>query len=164
MAKVTIKHDGINDPDAKIPPKRTPVPAGQYAAIIASVKSGATKKHLAKITVEYQLLYGITEADPHSEIHKGRRVWQDYVLEPDDDYPDISQRRRFELRQLLDECDVTIDDDGSFDTDHLDQKPVVITVRHRPGSEKDPDTGEVPVFTNVVRVESSEQVAEDDLI
>lgn len=164
MAKVTIKHDGIKDPDAKIPPKRTPVPAGQYAAIIASVRSGATKKHLAKITVEYHLLYGITETEPHDETHKGRRVWQDYVLEPDDSYPDISQRRRFELRQLLDECDVEIDDDGAFDTDHLDQKPIVITVRHRPGTEKDPDTGEYQVFTNVVRVASPEQVDADDLV
>lgn len=164
MAKVTIKHEGINDPDAKVAPKRTPVPPGQYAALIVRVATGATKKHLAKITVEYQLLYGITEADPHDLAHKGRRVFQDYVLEPDDSYPDISQQRRYELRMLLDACDAEIDADGAFDTDDLDQQSVIITVRHRPGSTPDPDTNEVPIFTNVVRVESAEQVPEDEIV
>lgn len=165
MAKVKITHPSITNEDATQAPKREPVPEGKYAALIMSANLGATQgtPPLGKVVVEFQVLFGITEENAHDETYQGRRVYQDYILEHDPSMPDLSATRRYELRMLLDACDVKYDDEG-FDTDELTTKNVIITVRHRKGRQLDPDTNKFPVFTNVVKVDTTEEVGADDIV
>lgn len=174
MAKVTVGHPGMDSDDANVRPRRDPPTEGKYAAFIANVtvdQTAWTAPPVPKIRVEFQLKYRFNSEDNpvETDIDKtesGRRVWQDFILAPIEKLPDLSLTHRYELRQLLDACDVERDPDGSFDTDHLLQKPVYIVVKHRPGKEKDrdPETGELPKFTNVTRIESSTPVAADDIL
>ena len=41
---------------------------------------------------------------------------------------------------------------------------MIITVRHRTGNQKDPDTNQFPVFSNVKKVDTAEAVNEEDLL
>lgn len=165
MPEVKVTHKGLTSDEAKEAPKRTPVPAGNYHAIImgAALKMTKGAPPLQKVSVEFQLLYGIEEnGSGHDEGSQGRRVWQDYIVEDDDRYPDISETRRHELRQLLDATEIAFTDSG-FNSDHLLNKSVVITIRHRKGDRADED-GNFPIFTNVVKVDTAEAVAADDLV
>lgn len=165
MARVRVTHQNITSEDASKKPKRVLVPAGQYAAMIMSANQGATKGNppLAKVAVEFQIKYGLGEdGTEHDETHQGRRVYQDFVLEDDPTMADMSAQRRWELRMLLDACDVKFDDEG-FDTDELLEKHVIITVRHRKGREQD-DDGNPIFFTNVTKVDSEEAIDGDTLI
>ena len=166
MAKVKITHPDIKGDDAKVAPKREPVPEGKYAALITKAGVGTTKGDppLVKVSVAFQLLHGITEENEHDETHSGRVVFQDYILEHDESMPSLSEQRRYELRGLLDATNVEVDDDDSFDPEHLKEKNVIITVRHRTGNQKDPDTGQFPVFSNVKKVDTAEAVNEEDLL
>lgn len=165
MAKVKVSHPNITSEEAKEAPKREPVPPGKYHVLIMNVNQGSTKHStpLSKISVEFQILFGLGEdGQKHDEEHAGRRVYQDFILEHDPSMPDLSEQRRWELVMLLDACNVEYDDDG-FDTDHLKEKAVIITVRHREGSKTD-DDGNKRIFTNVVKVDSSEPVDEEDIV
>lgn len=164
MAKVSVKHKSITSDEAKEAPKREPVPVGDYHAIIMNVMEGATRHEnpLSKISVEFQVLFAVDEEGNQDDTHAGRRVYQDYILEEAEGMPDMNEQRRYELVMLLDGCGVEYDDDG-FDTDHLKEKTVVITVRHRTGNSKD-DEGNPRIYTNVVKVDSTEAVAEGDVI
>jgi hypothetical protein len=165
MPEVKVTHAGLKGDDAKVAPKRTPVPEGLYHAIIMSASLRTTKGSppLQKVSVEFQILFGVDEgSEAHDETQQGRRVYQDYILEADERWPDISDQRRYELRQLLDATEIPFTDDG-FNTDHLINKSVKVTVRHRKGSEADSD-GNLPIFTNVVKVDTAETVSADDLV
>lgn len=165
MPKVQVTHKKLTDPNAKKAPRRDPVPVGRYHSIIMNVSQGTTKhdEPLLKITCEFQLVALIKEEGELEEKGiQGRRVYQDFIIQHSDDMPDMSERWRYELVSLLDATDVEYDDEG-FDTDDLMQKPVIITVRHREGDKVD-DNGEPIIFTNVKKVESPEEVDEDELI
>lgn len=165
MAKVPVKHSDITSDDAKKAPKREPIPIGRYHAVTMKVNQGITghkPEPFAKISVEFQIVAMIGEDGELDESHKGRRVYQDYILEPDEMRPDLSEQWRYELVQLLDACDAEFDEDG-FDDDDIKQKRVIISIRHRQGDKTDED-GNTIVFTNVKKVESAEEVSEDDLI
>jgi hypothetical protein len=165
MAKVKVAHKGLGSDDAKDAPKREPVAPGQYAAQTMGAVFGPTRHSppLEKVSVEFQILYGIgADGDEHDETFQGRRVYQDYILEPDPSMPDLNDQRRFELRQLLDATAAPFDDDG-FDTDDLINKTVHITIKHRKGKQPD-DDGHYPVFTNVTKVDTAEKVEADDLV
>jgi hypothetical protein len=164
MARVAVTHKNLTSEEATEAPKREPVPPGKYAAVIMNVSAGSTKHTtpLSKISVEFQIVHMIMEDGEKEETHASRRVYQDFILEDDPSMPDLSEQRRYELRMLLDACDVTFDDEG-FDTDHLKEKAVHITVRHREGNKVD-DDGNKRIFTNVVKVDSAEEIAASDLV
>jgi hypothetical protein len=110
------------------------------------------------MSVEFQILHN----DKKEETEAGRRVFQDYILEKDPAKPDLNAQRRWELRMLLDAAGVPYTDEG-FNTDHLLTKTVKITVRHRNGTQVDED-GKLPVFTNVVKVDTTEEIKDEDLV
>lgn len=164
MPKVKVTHPNMSSPDATTPPVRTPIEPGVYEAAIVNVGVGTTKgdHKLMKITVSYQVLARILEDGGKEPVEAGRRVFQDYILEADPNYPDLSDQRRFELRQLLDAANVEFDDDG-FDTDAFVTEPhrrVRITVRHREGNETD-ENGKKRVFTNVSKVDANFDLADE---
>jgi hypothetical protein len=166
VPEVKVTHRDLKSDDAKTAPKRTPVPPGIYHALIMSASLKMTKGSppLQKLSVEFQLLFGVGEegSTEHDETHQGRRVYQDYILEDDERWPDISAQRRYELRQLLDATEIAFTDTG-FNSDHLINKNVVITVRHRKSDQQDED-GNYRVFTNVVKVDTAEAVDSADLV
>jgi len=164
VPEVKITHPSITSDDAKTAPKREPVPAGTYHAVVVSAPAGATRHHppLAKVSVEFQILFSVGDNGAHDETHQGRRVYQDYILEPEESKPDMSEIRRYELRMLLDAAEVEYTDSG-FNTDHLINKTLVITVRHRKGNKQN-DDGTFPIFTNVVKVDTAKSVDEADLV
>lgn len=168
MPVVKVTHPDITDEDAKKPPKRDPVPEGDYAAIIMKAPAGATKASeksptpLAKIAVEFQILYAIAKDGSTDDALKGRRVFQDFVLEPDETMPDLSKRRAYELVMLLDATSVAYTK-TEFNSDHLISKSVKITVKHREGDKKD-DEGDFPIFTNVTRIDTLASADSDDLV
>lgn len=165
MAKVKVTHPKLTSDDAKEAPKREPIPPGRYCAMIMKAAEGSTKHTtpLSKISVEFQILYGLGEdGQGHDETHLGRRVYQDYILEHDPTMEDLSEQRRWELVMLLDGAGVDYDDDG-FDPDHLKEKTVIITVRHREGTKTD-DDGNKRIFSNVTKVDSTEAVSADDIV
>lgn len=161
MPEVKVKHDKLTDPDAaNKPPKRDPVAPGVYVAIIMAAPMGVTKgaPPLSKMSVEFQILHN----DKNDALEQGRRVFQDYILEKDPATADLNAQRRWELRMLLDAAGVAYTDDG-FNTDHLLTKTVKITVRHRNGKQVD-EEGKLPVFTNVVKVDTAEEISDEDLV
>jgi hypothetical protein len=156
MAKVKTTYENLAGEEATKPPVRKPVAAGQYLAAIIAVALGATRgaKPLSKMTVQYQIIHRIEEGKEPSLDEAGRRVFQDYILE--DDGGEMSELRRFDLRQLLDAAQVPFDD-NSFDTDDFLTEPhkkVVITVKHREGAEVD-ENGEKRIFANVTKVDGN---------
>jgi len=161
VPEVKINHDKLTDPNAsQKPPKREPVPPGVYIATIMAAPMGVTKGSppLNKISVEFQILHD----DKNVATEAGRRVFQDYILEKDPAKTDLNAQRRWELRMLLDAAGVVYTDDG-FNTDHLMTKTVKITVRNRNGTQQDED-GKYPVFTNVVKVDTTEEIRDEDLV
>lgn len=161
MPEIKTNHDKLTDPNAlQKPPKRPPVAAGVYVAIIMAAPLGVTKGSppLNKISVEFQILH----SEKNDETEAGRRVFQDYILEKDPSKADLNAQRRWELRMLLDAAAVAYTDDG-FNTDHLLTKVVKITVRHRNGTQVDED-GKLPVFSNVVKVDTTEEIRDEDLV
>lgn len=167
MARVAVSHPGINDDESKTAPRREPPEEGRYAAIIMKATQGVadwTAPPVRKLTVEFQLKYMVNPDGSNSDADSGRRIWQDYICDPIPAMPDLSLTHRHELRQLTDACDVKRDPDGGFDDDELLQKSVFIVVKHRKGKKKDPATDEYPKFTNVTRVESTEVIADDDVL
>jgi len=160
MPQVKVTHDALTGEDAKQAPRREPVPPGDYVAVIANAPLGVTKGQppLQKISIEYHILYACTE--PKDTTHEGRHVYQDYILEKDPRTPDLTQQRRRELRMLLEATGISFSDDG-FNTDHLVTKVVKISIKHRKGKQPDED-GNLPTFTNVVRVDTAETVDTSD--
>jgi hypothetical protein len=161
VPQVNIKHQNIKGDGAKKPPKRDPVPEGTYAAIIMKAPLKATNHDtpLAKIAVEFQLLYTINEDGSKDDSIKSRRVFQDFILEPDDAMPDMSATWLYELRMLLDATGVEFTDEG-FNSDHLVNKSVRITVKQRSGGLD--DDGEPRIFTNVKKIDSLDGSADDE--
>lgn len=171
MAKVKVGHTNVTGDEAKKPPKRDPVDAGWYNALIVAATLATTTKSpiLTKVAVQFQILSRLPDDGEdklpdgvNSEKDAGRRVFQDYILEPDPTMPQMNEQRRYELRCLLDAAEAKFDDDG-FDTDDLIDKPVKIKVTNRAGNKVGED-GEVPIFSNVRKVESLATVEADDLV
>lgn len=162
MPEVRVTHDAMTDEGAAAkPPRREPVPAGTYIALIVAAPLGITRgtPPLQKLAVEFQILH---ETETNDEAQAGRRVYQDFILEKDPSKPDLNLQRRWELRMLLDATAVSYTDAG-FNSDHLVTRAVKITVFNRNGTKVDED-GHVPVFTNVKRIDSAEEVSPDDLV
>lgn len=160
MPQVKISHPSITDDSAKAPPPRDPIPPGIYHAIIMSAVQGITNNSppQVKLTVEYQILF---EDATHNDALAGRRVFQQYVLEPVPN-PQLAALHRHELRQLLDATGIPYTDDG-FNSDHLQTKVVKITVRQKTGTQAGAD-GVLPVFTNVIRVDTAEVFEEGAIL
>lgn len=161
MPEVKVTLDSLTDESAKVAPLREPVPPGVYQAVIMAAPLGVTKGPpvLQKISVEFQILFN---DEDKGDAQSGRRVYQDYLLEKIPGNPSFTQQRRYELVQLLEACGVPYTE-NSFNTDHLVNKVVKITVRHRKGkAEKQGDP--IPVFANVAKVDTAEDVAEGDLV
>jgi hypothetical protein len=166
MPEVKVTHDSLKDPTAKEPPPRDPVAPGNYVALITSAVQGVTKGTpiLTKVTVQYQLMHMELEDGALDDTYQGRVVYQDYILEKDPkSNPEMNQRRRYELVQLLEATNTPYTDDG-FNTDHLANKTVRVLIRHRPGKQIDPVTNMIPVFANVVKVDTTEAAAAGDLV
>lgn len=165
MPEIRVKH---NIATATEPPRREAVPSGTYEAMIANVVDGATRTTppRAKITMEFQ----IVKDDAGDNKYNGRRVYQDFVIEPGGEYDD---REKWRLKQALEavKCPYRIEDGCTmFNTDHLVGKSVKITIKTAPGK-PDPKELEKPVeqrkppqeFSRVERVDTV-MVNEDDLI
>ena len=163
MPQVAIKHASITDPDAKKAPKRLVVPPGDYAVIIMSATFGATKGKppLAKVSVEFQVIHRFIEDEDNDLELKKRRIYQDFILEPSGEFPDIDAMRRHELVMLLDATETAYTDAG-FNTDHLISKCVRITIKHRTSGEN--DDGTPRVFTNTTKIDTLEEIDEEDLV
>ncbi len=161
--KVKFKTTKLTDPKtAEKPPPREPVAEGVYGASIMAIAMGTTNTTpvLQKMTCEFQVLYACESNDRK---YAGRRVFQDYVLEEwPNDTEGRTQRDMYSLTQLLRNAGVPFTDDG-FNANLLIGKSVKITVRHRKGSKVD-ENGQRPVFTNVVMVDSIEDVNTEDLV
>lgn len=165
MPEVKVSHPTISGDDAKKRPRREPVPDGQYAAIIMGAPLGGTSTSppLQKLSIEFQVLYAINEDKSHDDTYKGRRVYQDYILEHDAANQEWSEKRRWQLRMLLDASEIPFTDSG-FNSDHLVNKTVLITVYTKAGKERDADTGEIIQFTNIKRVDSLTQIADSEIL
>jgi hypothetical protein len=154
----------LKDPDAAKLPLRQVVPEGKYDSVIMKVDHGVTKTipPLTKISVEFQIIKHADGADG-ADACKGRRVWQDFVLEnaPDAD-PFMVQLRRRSLVQLLEAASCAYTEEG-FNTDHLLGRTVKITVIHRKGSQPGAD-GSVPTFANVREIDMAEKLSEDNTV
>lgn len=163
MARVAVSHEGMKDPGAAVAPKREPVPEGTYMALITKTVMGSTNKApiLSKMSVEFQILHGFRSAEK-DETHSGRRVYQDYILDPDPRYEDLSKTRRAELVQLLEATSAPFDAAG-FDDDDILNKTVKIVVKHRKSREPDSD-GNHRVFTQIDKIDSAEEVNQDDIV
>jgi len=164
VPEVNVTHESLTGADATTAPKREPVPPGIYKAIIMSCPLGTTRgtPPLQKISAEFQLVHKVEENGKIETEVSGRRVYQDFILEKDPSYPSLDSQRRYELRMLLDATSTPFTDKG-FNTDHVVNKAVVITVRHRTGRTPD-ENGNLPVFSNVVKIDTAEAVNEDDLV
>lgn len=165
MAKVSVSHPGFASDESKTAPKRVVVPPGRYAALLVKAEQGSTrhKEPLSKISCEFQILHQIDEDGKRADVKQaGRRVFQDYILEYDSSMPDMSEQRRYELRMLIDACEADFSEDG-FELDDLQNKKVIITVKHREGSKMN-DDGTPKIFTNVVAVDTGVETQEGDLI
>lgn len=159
MPEVKTKH---NVRDATTPPKRVPIAPGTYASIIQKVEIGVTQTTpvLDKITCEYRILKNLDNGD---ETTAGRRVYQDYILEPNPTNAEMNAREAFRIRQLLDATSVayTEQDGGgfAFNTDHIAGKSVKIAVRQRPGKAKknaDGTDAVAEIYNRVERVDMLE--------
>lgn len=158
MPQIKVQHD-LGKADK--PPARTPLPPGQYDALIANSTVGLTQSGLAKFTVEFRIVKTV-EGDA---TFGGRRVYQDYIVERGPE-PEMAAREAFRIRQLLDATAIayTTGDAGfDFNTDHLHNKAVRISVTQRPGKKPNAD-GVVPIFNNVERVDTAQALNEADVI
>lgn len=164
MPEVNVTHESLSGSDATSAPKREPVPPGLYKALVMSCPLGTTRgtPPLQKISAEFQLLHQVMEDEKIDDSVSGRRVYQDFILEKDPSYPSLDSQRRYELRMLLDATGTPFTDKG-FNTDHIVNKTVMITVRHRTGRTPD-EHGNLPVFSNVVKIDTAEKVNEEDLV
>jgi hypothetical protein len=158
MPHVAITHRNMTSAEAAAAPVRRAVEPGNYEAAIVAVSLGTTRgaSRLMKMTVSYQILRRVDADEKTAYSEQGRRVFQDYILQEDASQPDISELRRWDLRQLLDATGVPFNDDG-FNTDDFITEPfkrVVITIKHRYGKEPD-ESGERPVYTNVSKVDAN---------
>lgn len=157
MPSIKVQHD-LGKADK--PPARTPLPPGQYDALIANSTLGVTQSGLSKFTVEYR----IVKTHEGDASHAGRRVYQDYIVEPGAE-SEMAAREAFRIRQLLDATGIayTTGDGFDFNTDHLHNKAVRITVTQRPGKKPNAD-GVIPVFNNVERVDIAGVLNEAEVI
>lgn len=154
MPAIKVQHD-LGKADK--PPARTPLPPGQYDALIANSTLGITQSGLAKFTVEFR----VVKTPEGDSTLAGRRVYQDYIVEVGAD-SEMAAREAFRIRQLLDATAIAYTTgDGGFDfnTDHLHNKAVRITVTQRPGKKPNAD-GVIPVFNNVDRVDTAQALDE----
>jgi len=167
MPEIRVKH---NVAGATQPPARPAIPPAIYEALIANVTDGMTTMSppRMKITIEYQL---VKRAEDGNEEFKGRRVYQDYIIEPGGN--DMDAREAWRLKQVLDavKCVYRMEDEQTiFNTDHLIGKYVKIDVRKRIGKLK-PEEMALPVekrpappeFNRIDRVDSI-SVNEDELV
>jgi hypothetical protein len=163
VAEVKVTHPDLGSDDAKVPPKREPIPPGEYHAIIMAANVGTTNYQppLIKVSVEFQVLY--PSNNPEETAVRGRRVFQDFILEHDPANEELSAQRRYELRMLLDATNTPVSKEGTFNTDHLAQKAVKIVVRHRRGKPRGPDEP-TPIFANVSKIDSATEASEDDML
>lgn len=159
MPQIKVQHD-LGKADK--PPARTPLPPGQYDALIANSTIGVVQQSgLAKFTVEFRIVKSV-EGDA---TFGGRRVYQDYVVEKSGE-AEMAAREAFRIRQLLDATAIayTTGDAGfDFNTDHLHNKAVRISVTQRKGTRPNAD-GVVPIFNNVERVDTAQALNEADVI
>lgn len=170
MPEITVKTDVKN----AAPPQREVLPSGVYFANIVKVTPGKTnfEPPLLKLTIEFQ----VTKTDPGSIVNEekddkytGRAVFQDYVLEPS---PNAfhTANEAFRMQQLMaaTKCPYKENEGGgiTFNTDHLMGKAVKITVNQRAGKANagDPPDTPLPLFNNVVRVDSTVVVDDDSLV
>lgn len=163
MAEVKVTHKDLGSEESKVPPKREVLPEGEYMSVIMGANVGTTnfQPPLYKVAVEFQILHSTKE--PENEAYKGRRVFQDYIVEHDPANEEMSAQRRYELRMLLDATNTPFTDDG-FNTDHLVQKACRITIKHRRGKAPADPKEPTPIFMNVRKVDSPEDASEEDLI
>jgi hypothetical protein len=169
MPEIETEFEGsLRGDDAKKIPRREPLPDGIYDAMVMNVAMGVTKQNppKKKISVEFQVL---CEAKSKDEAGKGRRVWQDYIIQGSSD-PFDGQRDRALLVQFLDAAGIEYTD-KSFNTDHLLSKIVRITVRNKKGTQPDnqgrPPTDpnwDGPIFTNVWHVDTAEEISSADIV
>jgi len=172
MVQVTAKQ---NVRDA-VAPQRESIPPGWYHALIVAAKGGMTRstkvgpKPLLTLEIEYQ----IVKTDAASVItgeddkkYAGRRVWQAYILEEITTNPSWSQGESFRIQQLIAATHIehafAVDGSVSFNSDHLVNKGVKININQKLGTPKQPNDP-VPVFNNIERVDSIEQVPDSKLV
>lgn len=166
MPEIRVKH---NVKDAQ-KPARTIVPPSIYEALIANITDGMTTQSppRQKITIEYQIIKRVEDGN---EEFKGRRVYQDYIIEPAGNEGDA--REAWRLKQVLDAAGAEYRMEGEvtiFNTDHLIGKYVKIEVKKRVGK-LTPEQMAMPVeqrpaapeFNRVDRVDSM-SVNESELI
>lgn len=170
MPEITVKH---NVKDAT-PPERDVLPSGVYHALIIKVTPGLTafEPKLQTIDVEYQITKtaeGSVVNDEKDDKYAGRSVYQGYILEPGSKTY-TNQREAFRIQQLMaaTRCPHKSLEGGmiSFNTDHLLTKGVKITVTQRAGKKRpgDDPKAPIPVFNNVERIDSEQDVADKDLV
>lgn len=168
MAKVKVTHKQklTSDEAAKPPARELPDP-GQYLSGIKGTNLGIVKGSappIRKLTVEFELKHQVLDDARTDEKWKGKRVWQDYILEDDPSQPALNPQRLYELRMLLDATETAYDDDG-FDPDDLKAKECMIWIKVKQASQKQGQKIEdVPFFTNVHKVDTAKKIDADSLL
>jgi hypothetical protein len=174
MAKANVTLSGLGSPPPTEPPKREPIPVGQYLAMIVGVKDGFTNSTppLDKVTVEYQILHAVLADGKTDEKHKGRRLWQDYIYKHDPSVDDnFNAQRLYDLKMMLLATETPHDETG-FDTDDIGKKNnmVYVWVTHR---NKTVDDGvdsdgkkktRTMTFTNVQKIDTAKAVDAESLV
>jgi hypothetical protein len=166
MPEIRVKHNVA----AATQPVRQVVTPAIYEALIANVVQGVatTKPPREKITIEFQIVNRFEDKD---EAFKGRRVYQDFLIEPGGD--DKDAREAWRLKQALAATGTVYRQEGEitiFNTDHLLGKSVKIEVKIREGKLSEADMAK-PVeqrpdpqkFNRVDRIDSL-TVNESDLL
>jgi len=127
MPEIRVK---ANVRDAQKPVRKA-IEGGFYDSLIVACKQGIAKTTPAvmKISLEFQITQRSHDQDA---TYKGRRVFQDYLIEPLPADPERTARETWRLKQVLDACSVPYKtEDGStiFNTDHIVGKAVKIEVK-----------------------------------
>jgi hypothetical protein len=104
MAKIVATMPDVGNPSSE-PPRREPVPPGDYAVMLVSVKDGfkeGVTPPIATVTLEFQILHQILADASIDDKLKGRRVWQQYVCAEDPNVDSgINALRGYELKQMI---------------------------------------------------------------
>ena len=164
MPEVRVNLGNMKDPEAKKVPERAPVKSGVYDALVMECKLRPTNDTppLDSLNVEFQLIHGIDqETKAKDKTFAGRRVWQTFVLgAPPSSDQWTRDTRRASLVQFLDAAKVVYDESG-FNSDHFLNKTVRITVQQKTVSKRgEPDK----IYTNVVFIDTADDVKEEDLV
>lgn len=126
MAEYTIQGGLFGDSKK---PVREPVPEAEYLVRVVSAQEGKTREQKPRLMLRVEFV--VLHDKDLDDTYKGRRIWQNYILEAreGDDSGDVSRKL---LTQLLDAVKASYTE-KTFDSEDLLHNKCWVRVRHRKG-------------------------------